>query len=128
MFTVAELLIGAKPKLPPVDQSVASLKKGAKKDDAAPKAQGELLWHQQHQPVVIWFGARPAPSRRDTRPCGKGGLSAVRGVAAPTWSRRLQCRLGVPGHVFRRPESGKSKATPYLVELWGFKWVHACRQ
>ena len=52
MFTVAELLIGAKPKLPPVDQSVALFKK-ARKDDAAPKAQGELLWHQQHQPVVI---------------------------------------------------------------------------
>jgi hypothetical protein len=39
MFTVAELLIGAKLRLPPVDQSVSLFKK-AKKDDAAPKAQG----------------------------------------------------------------------------------------
>ena len=71
MSTVAEPLIGAKAKLPPVDQSVALFKK-AKKDDAAPKAQGELLWHQQRQPVVIRFGARPAPSRQDTRPREKG--------------------------------------------------------
>ena len=93
MFTVAEPLIGAKPKLPPVDQSVAFKK--AKKDDAAPKAQGELLWHQQHQPVVIWFGARPAPSRRDTRPREKGrpvrrarcgGSGLVKAAATPAGS------------------------------------------
>lgn len=41
IFTVAELLKGAKPKLPLVDQSAAFKK--AKKEGPDPKAQGKLL-------------------------------------------------------------------------------------
>jgi hypothetical protein len=41
IFTVAELLKGAKPKLPLVDQSVAF--KRAKREGSDPAAQGNLL-------------------------------------------------------------------------------------